>query len=535
MQSFIDFIKEKQQLSLFEAFNEKKIDAVVEKINAILSKHINGLIPLVGYQKTKIEKQTFMSSQYLVVGKNPGDTSMFQINWLQSDKDLHAYSIDFFKDTNFLYDGKGKSDLSVYTLGSSIIYFLPIIWTVASSRKYDLTEKKALEFGRSVYGDKVKESQYYVGAIKYHVYEELDKAQIFDIFKQNVVNEDESLKNFKRKKLSDSKDAYARRHNSEEDKERSKKLIDEYNEINKAIKGGATNLEELKLAIKKNVNLIAEIDAELAETEKEFEEKHDDPKVVFKKMQAYVKMVTSGVNPSVILCGAPGVGKTYRVKQQLKAYNYHEGHNLFTIKGKCTPRVLYTTLYNFQDKGQIVLIDDADGLVGPNAPEDCINILKGALDSTSDDEGRLVSYGVSGKILDDDGLELPKRFYYRGGIIVITNWNAGKLDTALRGRSFVQDINFTNSDILEIIKDLIPKLDPTKLSMKSKNKAYDFLIEMLENKEKMELSIRTFQICAKIYESCDGLDDFSEDDVRSMIREQMKLQAVRTKGRGGKY
>lgn len=534
MQSFIDFIKERQQLSVFEAFNEKKIDVVVEKINSILSKHINGLIPLVGYQKTKIEKQTFMSSQYLVMGNTPKDVSMFQINWLQSDNDLHAYSIDFFRNTDYLYDGKGKSDLSVYTLGSSIIYFLPIIWTVASSKKYDLTEKKAIELGRSVYGDKVKESAYYVGAIKYHVYEDLERQQIFDIFKQSI-NEDDELKDYKKKKLADAQDAYAHRKDSEEAKQRSSKLLDEYNEIKKAIKGGATTLEELKLAIKKNVNLVAEIDAQQQKVQKELEEKHEDPEVVFKKMQAYIKMVTSGVNPSVILCGAPGVGKTFRVKQQLKAYDYHEGHNLFTIKGKCTARVLYSTLYNFQNKGQIVLIDDADGLVGPNAPEDCINILKGALDSTSDDEGRLVSYGVSGKILDDDGNELPKRFYYRGGIIVITNWNAGKLDTALRGRSFIQDINFTTEDILKILKDLIPKIDPDKLSMKAKTKAYDYLLEMLEKKEEMELSIRTFTICAKIYESCDGLDGFSEDDMRSMIKEQMRLQAARTKGKGGKY
>ena len=175
-------------------------------------------------------------------------------------------------------------------------------------------------------------------------------------------------------------------------------------------------------------------------------------------------MVIKGITPSVILCGAPGVGKTFKVRQELKNAGYNEGHNLCTIKGKCTPRVLYTTLMNYKKKGDIVVIDDADGLVGPKAPEDCINILKAALDSTGDEDGRLVSYGVAGVIRDDEGMELPKRFYYNGGCIVITNYNAGQLDTALRGRSFIQDIHFSVEEVLQIIKKLLPDLDPEHLS-----------------------------------------------------------------------
>ena len=296
-------------------------------------------------------------------------------------------------------------------------------------------------------------------------------------------------------------------------------------------------MAELKVALKHNVKIVAEIDASMKEAEEKFKEEREDPETVFKKMQGYVKMVIKGINPSVILCGAPGVGKTFRVKQQLKANNYNEGHNLFTIKGKCTPRRLYLALYEYQDKGQILLIDDADALVGPNAPEDCINILKAALDSTSDDEGRLVSYGVSGKLMDDEGMEIPKRFYYNGGIIVITNWNAGKLDTALRGRSYIQDISFTTEEILDIIKKLMPSIDAEHLSAKSKIKAYDYLVELLNKDAEMEVSIRTFGICAKIFEATSGDADFTEDDAKSMIREQMKLQASRITGRGnkGKY
>ena len=247
-------------------------------------------------------------------------------------------------------------------------------------------------------------------------------------------------------------------------------------------------------------------------------------------------MVIKGINPSVILCGAPGVGKTYNVKKQLKAAGYNEGHNLCTIKGKCTPRVLYMTLMDYKDKNDIVLIDDADGLVGPGAPEDCINILKAALDSTSDDEGRLVSYGVSGKLVDDEGTPIPKRFYYNGGIIVITNYQAGSLDSALRGRSFIQDIHFTKEDVLQRIKEIMPDIDKEHLSPKSKIKAYDYLEELSNNDAEMEVSIRTFSICAKIFETAEGDSDFTDEDAKSMIKEQMKLQAQRNgRNKKGKY
>ena len=178
------------------------------------------------------------------------------------------------------------------------------------------------------------------------------------------------------------------------------------------------------------------------------------------------------------------------------------------------------------------MIDDADGLVGPNAPEESINILKAALDSTSDDEGRLITYGVATKITNSDGVELPKRFYYNGGVIILTNWQAGKLDSALRGRSFIQDINFTTKQVLEIIYKLLPTIEPEKYSAWCKKKAYDFLVKLDKEGSDMELSLRTFIICVKMYQTADGDNSFTDDDVESMIIEQMKLQSRRG---GDKY
>ena len=535
MNTFLNFLENRKQF-ITEGFNSKKIDKVIELIDSTLKKHINGLVPLVGYGKTKHGTTEYMSKQYMVVPKNdPAQSSLFQINFAQSKGNVDVYSIDFFDEMDLLFNGKAKSKLTLYTMGSSIVYFLPIIWTVVNSGNYNLSEKEAIRIGRGQYG--VKESySYYVGALEYKVFENLSDNVIYNTWELSINEVDAEVRNFKQKKINDLKDAQAHKNDSLEAKDKWKKAVADIKDIDAAIRGGANTLGELKIALKHNVSVLAEIEGVTAELQKKLEEEHEDPELVFKKMSKYVKMVIKGINPSVILCGAPGVGKTYNVKKQLKAAGYNEGHNLCTIKGKCTPRVLYMTLMDYKDKNDIVLIDDADGLVGPGAPEDCINILKAALDSTSDDEGRLVSYGVAGKFVDDEGNPIPKRFYYNGGIIVITNYQAGSLDSALRGRSFIQDIHFTKEDVLQRIKEIMPDIDKEHLSANSKIKAYDYLEELSNKDAEMEVSIRTFSICAKIFETAAGDSDFTDEDAKSMIKEQMKLQAQRSgRSKKGKY
>jgi len=543
-QSFLDFLNEQKanqmgSKMIYEAFSEKNMDKVLELIENVLNKHINGLVPLVGYVDTIIDGKECISKQFLILDKkDPYKSGCFQFNWVKNENSSEVYSIDFFKDaSDVIWQGKAKATLSIQTLGTSIVAFLPVIWTVIDNG-YKISKAELKSAQQSIFKDKnIKESILPVGEITFTLYEGLSSQLASDIFKVRVndeINEEmsEEVKQFKKKKRAEAMDAYGHRNDSEEAKEKNKKLWGEYNAIIAAIKSGAETLNDLQAALKTSGSKVEVVlDKTLQEQEAELEQRKA-PEQVFKEMSKYVKMVIAGVQPSLIICGAPGVGKTFRVKQQLRAAGYVEDENMHTIKGKCTTRALYVALHDFRKKGQIMLIDDADGLVGPNAPEETINILKAALDSTADDEGRLVTYNIAGKLLDNDGIELPKRFYYNGGVIVLTNWRAGKLDTALKGRSFIQDINFTTTEILEVIKSLLPKIDPQKYSMTAKLKAYDFLYELNEQGTDMELSLRTFGICAKLYQTAEQDNDFTEEDVRSMIIEQMKLMAARG---GNKY
>lgn len=538
--NFLDFLKHKETRNadyqiLTEAFKDSELGKAKDLIKSMIEKQSGFGIMSMGAYSIDVDK-TSMYSEVFVARKGAKMQSIFSFNWRNTGKgSKEVYSISFFKNFDPFLEGTGKAELTIETMGASIVYFIPVISYIIKSKDYSLTVAKAKELSKSVIksGD-VRESELYIGALKHKIFEGLSDKVICETYNYNlgIISEsdyDDMIK-WKREKQKAEADAKAHKNDSPEANARWKELQKEYEEIRKAIKGGAGSIEEVQMAVKKALEVKVNMPSSYAEIEKELKAKKKEPNQVFKEMYKYIKMVAKGLVPSVIICGAPGVGKTWKTTTLLKSLGYEEDVNMYTIKGKCTPRRLYLHLYDFQDKNNIVLIDDADALVGPKAPEDCINILKAALDSTSSDEGRLVSYGISGKLMDDDGNEVPKKFYYRGGVIVLTNYNVGQLDTAFRGRSYVQDIHFTAEDTLQIIRDLMPTMDPDKLTAKAKMKAYDYLMELYEQNLLIELSIRTFGLCATMFQANMDDPDFTEEDTKSMIKEQMINQALR----GGK-
>ena len=253
----------------------------------------------------------------------------------------------------------------------------------------------------------------------------------------------------------------------------------------------------------------------------------------FQEMRYYLSMVTKNIQPGLIVCGAPGLGKTYNVLRFLKRNAYMNKVNMRIIKGACTAIELYTELYKMRNKGEILLIDDADALISPNAPESTLSILKAALDSTSMGPGKLVTYKSSRKIVtgrQDDEYNVPQEFYYNGSIIILTNYNIGQIDTALKGRIFSQNIKTNNVEILKYLKTLMKDIESDSLSLLSKIKAYDYLMDIAKQNVDMEISIRSFITCAKIYELQVAMPEIPDEQINQMIKEQVVNQALR----GGK-
>lgn len=533
--NYLEFINERQQMlknvdAINESFSTASIDKVHDLMLTIFKRKISNKVFEWSWRDTTIDGKP-MKSFYFIDLEDTTKPIIWSIDYSIEDKSANAYSISFYdyeSTTRFLW-GVGNEytvKLMISTLGTSVAYFIPLICHIVKNGDYGISKEAAMKLGAKVLnvGQKNENRIYEFGNLKYAIYERLDSSDIEYMFEANQAQE----YRWQKKKERDDARNRMKETRSSVDKENYERIEAEYQEIVNAIRGGATTIDEIKMSLSKNVPVSVKEDPSIKSAAEKINNK--DPKQAFKEMAVYVKTVIKGLQPGVILCGAPGIGKSYRIIQQLKAAGYNDGHNMEIIKGKCTPRQLYISLFNYKEKGKILVIDDADSLVGPKAPEDCINMLKAALDSTSTDEGRKVSYRVSGQLLDNDGNELPKTMYYNGGVIVITNYSVGQLDTALRGRTFIQSLSFTTEQVLDIIRDLLPELDPKRLTPKSKEKAINYLEELANNGANMEISIRTFTTCANLFAVCEDDPSMSDDDVKSMIAEQMENMSAR----GGK-
>lgn len=539
--NFLDFINKKNTLDankskFFESYKASDTDKVVKLIDKIIRKHVSANILMIkSPDETIIDGQRYLTYTW---GAWTGEATsikkftMLLLNYKMSETSGNVYSVSFMNGQewwNAQVGKKAKTPLTIYSMGTSIIYMLPLIYKVLNTGDFNVDKSDIERYSNQIFKE-VLTYKWHFNALTYDIYENLSDENISDMYRvSQMIDEavDKDVKLFRADLKQKVNNAYNdwKSDKTKEKREIRRQLEQEYQALLNAIRGGATTMEDIKVALKRNLNIEIDIPESVKEAEKKVET-YKDPKQQFKEMAVYVNGVIKGIQPGVILCGAPGIGKTYKVMQHLKAAGKRLGQNLEVFKGKASMRELYKSMYEYQNAGDIILIDDADSLVGKNAPEDCINLLKAALDSTSDDEGRYVTYKIAGRLTDDDGTPIPKAFHYRGGIIVITNYTIDKLDKAFRGRVFTQTLRFSNEQVLGLIKELVPTMDSAHLSMKSKMKAFDYIANLVAAKAKIDISIRMFVTCSKLYENQVSMGDVTDDDVKSMIKEQLENQAL---------
>lgn len=539
--NFLDFINKKNTLDankskFFESYKASDTDKVIKLIDKIIRKHVSANILMIkSPDETIIDGQRYLTYTW---GAWTGEATsikkftMLLLNYKMSETSGNVYSVSFMNGQewwNAQVGKKAKTPLTIYSMGTSIIYMLPLIYKVLNTGDFNVSKSDIERYSNQIFKEALT-YKWHFNALTYDIYENLSDENISDMYRvSQMIDEavDKDVKLFRADLKQKVNNAYNdwKSDKTKEKREIRRQLEQEYQTLLNVIRGGATTMEDIKVALKRNLNIEIDIPESVKEAEKKVET-YKDPKQQFKEMAVYVNGVIKGIQPGVILCGAPGIGKTYKVMQHLKAAGKRLGQNLEVFKGKASMRELYKSMYEYQNAGDIILIDDADSLVGKNAPEDCINLLKAALDSTSDDEGRYVTYKIAGRLTDDDGTPIPKAFHYRGGIIVITNYTIDKLDKAFRGRVFTQTLRFSNGQVLGLIKELVPTMDSAHLSMKSKMKAFDYIANLVAAKAKIDISIRMFVTCSKLYENQVSMGDVTDDDVKSMIKEQLENQAL---------
>lgn len=226
---------------------------------------------------------------------------------------------------------------------------------------------------------------------------------------------------------------------------------------------------------------------------------------MFSNLSALTRMVGKGIQPSLVVTGMAGMGKTHIVKNTLIEMGLKESTDFVHFKGRATAAGLFITLY--QNSDSIIILDDCDSVF---RDENSVNILKGALDSY---DTRKISYITSRPLMDEFGDVLPQHFEFTGKIIFISNIAQANLDEAIKSRSFVADISMTTDQLFMRMQQLMSKME-INIPMAAKEQAFTIMRDLHSKYEGVAVNLRSFikaaRICAMGF-----------DDPTSMIANQI--------------
>lgn len=225
-----------------------------------------------------------------------------------------------------------------------------------------------------------------------------------------------------------------------------------------------------------------------------------DPQIMFDNLTRLTKMVARGVQPSLLVTGGAGLGKTFLVKQTLQSCGLRESYEFVHYKGRSTAAGMFITL--FQNSNKIVVFDDCDSIF---KDADAVNMLKAALDSY---DTRRISYITSKPLKDEHGDPIPTTFEFTGKVIFISNISQSALDEAIKSRSFVADIALTTQQMFERIESLMQKMEPS-IPLPAKEQAFALMQKLDSKFEGVQINLRSFikaaRICAMGFEDPEAM------------------------------
>jgi hypothetical protein len=207
--------------------------------------------------------------------------------------------------------------------------------------------------------------------------------------------------------------------------------------------------------------------------------------------------VKAGTVRAMIVTGPPGVGKSFGVEEVLSRQDLfntlgNKKPKYEIVKGAMSAIGLYSKLYEFSERGNVVVFDDCDSVLLDDLS---LNILKAALDSS---KKRTISWNTDSRMLRQEGV--PDKFEFRAGAIFITNIKfenvrSKKLQdhlAALESRCHYIDLQMdTDREKVLRIKQITQDgmLETYDFENNEKEEIVDYIIE---NRAKMrELSLRT--------------------------------------------
>ena len=140
----------------------------------------------------------------------------------------------------------------------------------------------------------------------------------------------------------------------------------------------------------------------------------------FEILDDMTRAVKRGDVRAMIVTGPPGVGKSFGVEKVLSKHdvfadvaNDQKLKKYEVVKGAMSAIGLYSKLYHFSEKKNILVFDDCDSVLMDDLS---LNILKAALDTS---KKRMIHWNTDSRLLRSEGV--PNSFEFKGGAIFITN------------------------------------------------------------------------------------------------------------------
>lgn len=134
----------------------------------------------------------------------------------------------------------------------------------------------------------------------------------------------------------------------------------------------------------------------------------------FESLGDMTKGIVNGDIRSLIVSGAPGVGKTYMLEQDLKKAERRGLINNFSfMSGNASPVGLYQALWNHRKEGDVLVLDDIDSVFYDST---ALNVLKAALDTG---DTRTITWATDSRVLREE--DIPTNFEFEGAVVFITN------------------------------------------------------------------------------------------------------------------
>jgi len=220
----------------------------------------------------------------------------------------------------------------------------------------------------------------------------------------------------------------------------------------------------------------------------------------FDFLRKTVMMVASGIQPSAVISGSGGLGKSHSVRKALlesglvdmssmiadaeEGTIVNRNKGFVVVKGYSTAKGLFRTL--FENNDAVIVMDDTDSILKDPV---ALNILKAALDSY---DTRIISWNAD--MRDPD---LPRSFIFTGRLIFITNLPENKIDQAIRSRSAVIDVSMNLNEIIDRMRIMVK--DSQFLPEFSDQIKFDSIQFIEEKKEEMrEVNLRTLITVCKV-------------------------------------